>query len=99
MFSFDAAQLQAIQSRLPHSLGSDVLMANCAWEYIHKWNKDPELIFSYEQAVAYLRCLQNAVLQHGKYLKTLKIGFLIKHNLNTLNFHSLFQTLLKKAIS
>ena len=36
-------QLQAIQVRLPFSLDADVLMANCAWEYMVIWNKDPEV--------------------------------------------------------
>ena len=59
------AQLQLCQQRLPHSLDSDVLMANCAWEYAVLWNKDPEVIFALEQALAFLQCIQNALLQHG----------------------------------
>lgn len=59
------AQLEAVQRRLPHSLDSDVLMVNCAWEYMILWNKDPQVIYPLEQALAYLRCIQNAALQHG----------------------------------
>ena len=39
----NSAQLQEVQHRLPHSLDSDVLMANCTWEYMVLWNKDPEV--------------------------------------------------------
>ncbi|KAI0237109.1 Rab3 GTPase-activating protein non-catalytic subunit [Lamellibrachia satsuma] len=59
------AQLEAVQRRLPHSLDSDVLMVNCAWEYMILWNKDPQVTYPLEQALAYLRCIQNAALQHG----------------------------------
>ena len=38
-----SGQLQVIQARLPHSLDSDILMANCAWEYVLQWNKDIEV--------------------------------------------------------
>ena len=40
MFS---AQFQKLQAKLPYSLDSDILMANCAWEYMVLWNKDPEV--------------------------------------------------------
>ncbi|CAH1792513.1 unnamed protein product [Owenia fusiformis] len=58
-------QLEDVQRRLPHSLDSDVLMANCSWEYIVLWNKDPEVVSSLLHSVEYLQCIQNAVLQHG----------------------------------
>ena len=67
LFSFGIPeQLQSIQARLPHSLDADILMANCAWEYVLIWNRDPEVVFLLQQAVAYLRCIQNAAIQHGK---------------------------------
>ena len=36
-------QIERLQSRLPHSLSSDALMANCTWEYMVLWNKDAEV--------------------------------------------------------
>ena len=36
-------QLEAVQKRFPHSLESDILMANCCWEYMVQWNKDQEV--------------------------------------------------------
>ena len=36
-------QLQEVQRRLPHRLDADIIMANCAWEYMVLWNKDPEV--------------------------------------------------------
>lgn len=59
------AQLQEVQHCFPHTLSSDVLMANCAWEFVVVWNRDPEVVYPLEQALAYLKCIQNAVLQHG----------------------------------
>jgi len=35
------------------------------WEFMVIWNRDPEVTFALEQAIAYLRCVQNAALQHG----------------------------------
>jgi len=58
-------QLQDIQTRLPLTLSSDILMANCAWEFMVIWNRDPEAIYALEQAIIYLKCVHNAVLQHG----------------------------------
>ena len=63
---FSVGQLQEIQTRFPLSLGVDALMANCAWEFMVFWNRDPEAVFALEQAIVYLRCIQNAVLQHGE---------------------------------
>jgi len=40
-------------------------MANCAWEFMVIWNRDPEAIYALEQAIIYLKCVHNAVLQHG----------------------------------
>ena len=57
--------VQAVQRRLPHSLDTDVLMANCAWEYGLQWNKDPENMSPLQQSVAYLKCINNVVVQHG----------------------------------
>ena len=76
-FCMFSGQLQAVQRRLPHSLATDVLMANCAWEYGLHWNKDPETIFPLQQAVAYLKCIHNAVVQHGEsrhYVKAWQSG-------------------------
>lgn len=64
--SIFAAQLQDVQHRFPHTLSSDVLMANCSWEFMVIWNRDPEVIYPLDQAMAYLKCIQNAVLQHGE---------------------------------
>jgi hypothetical protein len=58
-------ELQDLQRRLPLTLSSDVLMANCAWEFLVIWNRDSEVIYALEQAIVYLKCVQNAVLQHG----------------------------------
>ena len=66
MFFPHSGELQWLQQRLPHSLDADVLMANCCWEYLVQWSKDPELTFPLTQALAYLRCVHNATLQHGE---------------------------------
>jgi hypothetical protein len=58
-------QLQEIQTRLPLTLSVDILMANCAWEFMVIWNRDPEAMYALEQAIIYLKCIQNAVLLHG----------------------------------
>jgi len=57
--------LQYVQGRMPLTLSSDTLMANCMWEFMVIWNRDPEVTYALEQAVVYLRCVQNAALQHG----------------------------------
>ena len=57
--------LQYVQGRLPLTLSSDTLMANCVWEFMVIWNRDPEVTYALQQAIAYLRCIQNASLQHG----------------------------------
>ena len=61
-----AGQLQDIQARMPSTVSADILMANCAWEFMVIWNRDMEALFALEQAVVYLKCIQNAILQHGK---------------------------------
>jgi len=60
-----AEYLQYVQGRLPLTLSSDTLMANCMWEFLVVWNRDPEVTYALEQAIVYLRCVQNAALQHG----------------------------------
>lgn len=61
-----SVELQWLQQRLPHSLDADVLMVNCCWEYLVLWSKDPETIFPLTQAIAFLRCIHHATLQHGE---------------------------------
>jgi len=60
-----ASKLAAVQQRLPHSLSTDILMANCAWEYCLMWNKDAEYMEPLQQALAYLHCINNQHVQHG----------------------------------
>jgi len=62
---FCSEHLQYVQGRLPLTLSSDTLMANCVWEFLVVWNRDPEVTYALEQAIVYLRCVQNAALQHG----------------------------------
>jgi len=57
--------LQYVQGRLPLTLSTDTLMANCVWEFIVTWNRDAEVTYALKQAVAYLRSVENAALQHG----------------------------------
>jgi len=65
LFIIYSEHLQYVQGRLPLTLNSDTLMANCMWEFLVVWNRDPEVTYALEQAVVYLRCVQNAALQHG----------------------------------
>src|SRR6218665_3308896 len=66
LFCVPSAQLQDVQHSFPHTLSSDVLMANCSWEFMVIWNRDPEVIYPLDQAMSYLKCIQNASLQHGE---------------------------------
>jgi len=65
----DSEHLQYVQGCLPLTLSSDILMANCVWEFMVIWNRDPEVTYALEQAVVYLRCVQNSALQHGSYFQ------------------------------
>ncbi|GAB1601306.1 rab3 GTPase-activating protein non-catalytic subunit-like isoform X2 [Argonauta hians] len=58
-------QLDTLQVRFPHSLDSDVLLANCSWEYIVLWNKDLEQYHYLQSSLNYLNTIQNAVLRQG----------------------------------
>ncbi|XP_029643164.1 rab3 GTPase-activating protein non-catalytic subunit isoform X2 [Octopus sinensis] len=58
-------QLDTLQERFPHSLDSDVLLANCSWEYIVLWNKDLEQYHYLQTSLNYLNTIQNAVLRQG----------------------------------
>ena len=48
-------------------------MANCMWEFLVIWNRDPEVTYALEQAIVYLRYVQNAVLQHGNAVTALTV--------------------------
>jgi len=61
--------LQYVQGRLPLTLSSDTLMANCMWEFFVIWNRDPEVTYALDQAIVYLRCVENAALRHGTMFK------------------------------
>jgi len=43
------------------------------WEFLVIWNRDPEVTYALEQAIVYLRCVQNAVLQHGNAFTVLTV--------------------------
>ena len=63
--------------RLPFSLDSDVLMANCAWEFMVVWNRDPEVTSPLDLALEFAKCIQNETLQHGLALMLWQM-FLVK---------------------
>jgi len=78
-FCIYSEHLQYVQGRLPLTLSSDTLMANCMWEFLVVWNRDAEVTYALEQAIVYLRCVQNAALQHGTLLRVVILQTQQKH--------------------
>lgn len=58
-------QMEVLKQRLPHSMESDVLLANCCWENAVQWNKDTECLKNLESSLEFLRLVQNAILRQG----------------------------------
>ncbi|XP_074646161.1 rab3 GTPase-activating protein non-catalytic subunit-like isoform X2 [Tubulanus polymorphus] len=57
--------MNRLTERLGQSLNSDVLTANCSWEHVVQWNKDPEMMDHLKNSLDFLQCVQNAALKHG----------------------------------
>ncbi|XP_064622253.1 rab3 GTPase-activating protein non-catalytic subunit-like isoform X3 [Lineus longissimus] len=57
--------IKTLRLRLPKSLEQDILMANCSWEYIAEWNRDPEVVDNFANSVEFLKFIENSVLKHG----------------------------------
>ncbi|XP_038077511.1 rab3 GTPase-activating protein non-catalytic subunit-like isoform X2 [Patiria miniata] len=57
--------LQALCLRFPRSLAHDIMQAHCTWEYIVRWNKNPEVTDLFKSALGHLQTIRNPLLQHG----------------------------------
>ncbi|XP_039993735.1 rab3 GTPase-activating protein non-catalytic subunit isoform X1 [Xiphias gladius] len=60
-----AELLVAVCQRFPHSLSPDLLFANCCWEYVVQWNKDPEEGQCLSWAVEHLKLVSSPHIQLG----------------------------------
>ncbi|XP_053212527.1 rab3 GTPase-activating protein non-catalytic subunit-like [Panonychus citri] len=78
--------LSKVRDQFPRSMESDVILANCAWECLILWDKDPSmgatstLLF---QSLKYLEPLSSAVLKHNLCCLIWKIA--IRKRLETLS--------------
>ncbi|XP_043997853.1 rab3 GTPase-activating protein non-catalytic subunit isoform X1 [Gambusia affinis] len=60
-----AELLLAVCQRFPDSLSPDLLFANCCWEYVVQWNKDPEEGRYLFVAVEHLKSITSPHIQLG----------------------------------
>ncbi|XP_032803686.1 rab3 GTPase-activating protein non-catalytic subunit isoform X3 [Petromyzon marinus] len=59
------AVLRAASERFPCSLEADALHAHCCWEYVVRWNKDPEESELLAMAARHLKSIRNAHIKLG----------------------------------
>ncbi|MBN3305707.1 RBGPR protein, partial [Amia calva] len=64
-FQKAAGLLRSVCLRFPFSLSADLLSAQCCWEYVVQWNRDPEEGRFLSWSVEHLRMISNPHTQHG----------------------------------